>query len=381
MKTLNAVTLAKLIQAHREPGRADISIAGAIRKIIRERLVDEGVLFPTTGELARVLHANLNSVNRALQVLSVEGHLVRSQKKGTVVAQSKEELRNVLVLFGALLNESVYIERYLRSRIEYELALRGYTAVVVDGLSALSVPDPSRQEVAIERFLEIVKDRTFVASIEIGYIALRCHSVLQNYIMLPTAAYRPYGLTPGEVRFDWDEMLRMILCHFKQKGCQRILLVNTTPFIGADRALLNSFWHNIRVYQLECAGVVEVLDREQALHRAIDCREKMNAVLERWKCTPKPFRFDAIVTTNFDAGIGIANALIDHGIEVPKDLRFAAPAIKGESYYEGIAVDRLEKPIGKISKYLIETMYDFIVAPTRVHGQRVVPAVMRPHQG
>lgn len=353
--------------------RVDEQIAGALREAIRAGRILHGSTLPSTQELARELKANLNSVNRALALLAAEGFLERRRHFGTVVTSPERKQRRVVCLIGQDLKmEAFFVGRVLFRLLEEELARRNCRVRCIDKLAALASPKREIRDAAIDTLLEELEHYPPTAFIFYSFVLER-YPELKDYYSIPGVSVQK-----GPVRILKEQLLEEGLRYLSRQGCKRVVLVTFSSVLNPDRSFFQLFWATLKSCRMEAEGIVELYDNELRERTTEECQFRITKLLEARARKPAAERFDALIVGDDTAMRGAATALLKAGIDVPSEIRVLVQTNRGIDHHYGLHVDRLELPLDKSVKALLDALDSVILAPSKPVPEKIIRRVLKP---
>ncbi len=376
--TIPVETLLSLFPKSRRGQKVEDVVAATLREAIRTRKLEPGSALPSTRELARVLKANLNAVNRALALLAAEGYLERRRHVGTLIAEPESRQRCVVALIGGDLRaEFAFMSRRLYQLIEEELARRNTRLRCIDKLHALASPDP---KVAAEATDALIKELIHASPTALIFdrFALERHAELHEFFTLPGIVR---SARPGDacaVTSHKEQIVTEGIPYLKRCGCKRLVLVTLSSVTNPDNHFFSAFWKQLKTSRMECEQIVELYDAQLKEGTTHECHLRVEELLARRARQPPEDRFDALIVRDDTVMRGAATALLKAGVDVPFEVRVLVQTNRGINHYYGLNVDRLELPLESIAHELVEALEEKIMAPSRPQKPRVVPAILKP---
>lgn len=349
---------------------ADVEIEEQLRDHFQAGRLAAGERMPATAVLARLWGVSCTSIQRAMNRLVAEGWVERKTRRGTFAKGATEQLAVAVVVGPSLVDEPAHFFRAVTKAVRAELEDRQCASRVYDGLSTVIM---GRRDAApvITQFSSDDRHHTFKGVIEIG-------TDLQQVTGLAARVACPrvrLGLSPSRKaggkrqRFDVDidfyrcarESTEFIAQHGRNPICfLRVHRAAASPRpAGRDRGVsedVNGFRDAVAAMNLAGSRVEEILTTSGAGHileRA--AYETTGRLIESWSAGGQwP---GALLVSDDIAMRGVALALVQHQVPVPKRLLVMTFANEGIHHHYGIPVARYEISPAEIARKLIAILW------------------------
>lgn len=215
-----------------------VGLAERIQNDIRQRRLGPGDAYPSTSETARTLGVSTQAANRALQLLVKRHVLVRSQGRGTYVAEPRSKRASGIQCVHLLVRQD-----YLRA----EGLLADGTVLGLQGeLPGAQIQFNFLPRSGEETFAEELIAQAMQAPHPEGFVLVRGSLEAQRLLALsglPAVVHGTlYPSVDGLAMVDRDnrQVGRILAEHLLAEGCRRVLLLLRQRMLPGDALALDA---------------------------------------------------------------------------------------------------------------------------------------------
>ena len=365
----------------------ELQIERQLRSNIRSGRLVPGQRLPSTAQLARQCRVSCRSIQRVMERLDAGGLVGRTRKRGTIVKAATEKAM-IAILVGVSLNdERSFFYRALVKLIQSEIhdASRHDPAVsdesrpwnwfgrVYDGLNLLQNPDELR---ASAQYQSLVSDVLLNPLKGVITIALE-HELAPSFPLLANAPRVVWTTESPDVFMDLQHFAQASAEYVGRLGAKRIVIFHTVERVARVEAGLKALENTAREQGMARPEVVQF----QSVHRGASLEkegyERACELIRNAKATGEwP---DALLVSDDVAMRGVAFALLQHGVEVPRRLQVITFASEGTDIHYPVPVVRYLVRLPVVARRMLEILLERVAGrsvpnlPDLFRGELVAP--------
>ena len=305
--TSSGKMIADLLRFKVSPGEVAYKrITQKLRDLILSKALLPGTRLPTLTELARLWNTNYFTVQTALTPLANEGLLVRKQRRGTFVTESKRQIKTVGIYFGGSL-----------WRVKHAAFYQTLYAALCDHFERLGIAvhlfmdsRPRGQQGSPLKPLNDAIRRSEVSAV-VGAMTTTEEVEWLEKLPVPVSVFcSGASETSASVGLEMGEFLRSSMVRLKERKCRSVALI-----CGDGLPNFDSFFDLAKEIGLKALP-------EWALQRNSWPEEFEEFGYESfgkiWSGTTKP---DGLIVYPDNIALGVIMAILQKGAQVPSQLK------------------------------------------------------------
>ncbi len=325
-----------------------------------------GDKFPTVDDFKGSYDLSRGSIFKGIRQLADEGYLsVSKGRSGTVVARTSP-LQNI----GLLMNEASLQPQ--KTPFPYVLGEKISAKLQAEGFSVRRYIERKGTEFAGRASIEGLADDLKKRSLR-GLIMANCDfdqymdtcPIWQKYQVPHVKIGGEYGTSKSRIEFDADASIKTALQYFSRNGRSEVAFISSGLMIGRLPRILPSFptLHSRPEWMLEATGQPSHEENGFELMRRL------------WSIRGRP---SALFVSDDIVAKGVVQAVVQLGIQVPRDLIITYLATSGANVFYPIKMPKIEYDMDEIVGKAIGLLKHSIYSPGMNAEERPAKETVRP---
>jgi DNA-binding LacI/PurR family transcriptional regulator len=279
-------------------------IAEFLRQQIQTGVLPVGTRLPASSKLAAKWGVGIVSVQKAMTVLKAAGLIERRARRGTFVRDPEVGVELAILVGVNLADEASFYGRALVKALQDEMLVRGWHALVYDGLNARTHGDTGQRPLAYRRFMDDAQRGVFSGAIQVA-MSIPSSMQIDKSSDLPSVRLGQIARI-SDVMNDYYAFGHDAIAWLAGQGKQRITCLGPTEggedYEGIREAAAEAGLPKPQIIPFAAFNVGHM---EAAIH------DQMLGLIEKWEstaCWP-----DALVVSDDVAMRAVSLALMEKG--------------------------------------------------------------------